>query len=871
MELVRPNKSKEKSKKNDSVESTVGLFDKVLGKKPSQKTDKIQAEPDNWILNELNAQKNEFNLDKEFSVIDKINAFLKETPSSSNMNIESSKEIETPIVKESTHFKPSVFGENVGKIHIDSLPIEILCKIMDYLEFNDRKNASLVCKKWRNSILESYFLKDILIKANNHLLLSRPSSSRTNLPLNSSANLSASNHRAANTMALSAYSTISTFNIHLYSNVVNLEFENDSADVSLLVNNLRAHSDTNIRLPGLLPKLKNLKFFKTTMSSKSLIEIVDESPQLKTLRIIQCDSLFMTGFLSFSLSADTSKKFFNLTNLTELCLSRNRYLTDFLLNLFLKSAPNLEKLDISFCSLTKSNYKSLNNSTNFSSNSGMGSTVVLTIENLSQELTKMRKLKGVNLSGIELFNHDNSLLSSLINSINQLEEVNLANLPTLKVESVRSILSKLENLNSIDLNGSIQVDDLNLKSVEYILEALNSLPNTTNQTKLVTLKLNKAKINEPEQFLKQISRLNRLTYLDLSCVMFRRSFGTVERLKQYIENFAQSLSQCQLMEFLLLSYCDFLITDSFIKIIAKKMTKLRHLDLRNCTQITDQSIHYISKYLTELVHLDLSWCQNISDNGLDSSVEYSKDKRLLQEFNKHMNSSCRCMRKYTEQPFLLLKTKAELALEMKKQFCNCNGMTTNIDDPNELAKDEEVESKENTSNENGLTLKNLKNLKVLRLESCINITDIGLYNGIHINQLSELDLKLCTNVNGDFIFGSIERSELLSGASGFALRNLKLFNSLKVLNLNQCIKFKEDNLLRIIENSPNLKELSISAINTISNNTIDLLLRLKKLLILLDVSFCPSINEANVDKYEQYLNNEFGSREFKIDKRFVSK
>ena len=77
--------------------------------------------------------------------------------------------------------------------------------------------------------------------------------------------------------------------------------------------------------------------------------------------------------------------------------------------------------------------------------------------------------------------------------------------------------------------------------------------------------------------------------------------------------------------------------------------------------------------------------------------------------------------------------------------------------------------------------------------------------------------------------------------------------------------------MRIIENSPNLKELSISAITTITNNTIDLLLRLKKLLILLDVSFCPSINEANVDKYEQYLNNEFGSREFKLDKRFVSK
>jgi hypothetical protein len=866
MELVKPKKSI--SKPNNSVNaqagdaySSSGLHDKVL----SQKSSQIRAEPseNNWILNELNAQKNEINLEKEFGLIDEISAFLKETSPSPRLNMDIKREIEAP-PRELIHLKSSMFVETT----IQSLPTEILCKIMDYLDFNDRKVASLVCKKWRNSILESYFLKDILIKANNHLLLSRPSSSslsHPSLPLNSTANLSVSNqHRAASSMVPS-----STFNIHLYSNVVNLEFENDSADVSLLLNNLKAHADTTTRATtGLLPKLKNLKFFKTTMSSKSLVEMFDEAPKLKTLNIIQCDSLFMTGFLTLSLN--TTKKMFNLSNLTELCLSRNRYLTDFLLNLFLCSAPNLEKLDISFCSLTKSNYKSLSNSSQFTTNSTTGSTVVLTVENLTKELGKMQKLKSVNLGGIELFNHDNSLLSGLINSLDQLEEVSLANLPTLKVESVRAILNKLENLNSIDLNGSIQVDDSNLKSVEYILEALNSSPNTTNQTKLVKLKLNKAKINDPEQFLKQVSRLNCLTYLDLSCVMFRRSFGTAAHLNQYIENFAQNLSQCQVMEHLLLSYCDFLVTDSFIKIISKKMLKLKHLDLRNCTKITDQSLHYISKHLTELVHLDLSWCSNISDNGLDSSVEYSKDKRLLQEFNKHMNGSCRCMRKYTEQPFLLLKTKAELALEIKKQFCNCKDVTTTIENTNEQREGDEVQ--ENILNETAITLKNLKNLKVLRLENCINITDIGLYNGINFNQLSELDLKLCTNVNGDFIFGSIERSELVAGATAsYSLRNLKLFNSLKVLNLNQCIKFKEDNLMRIIENSPNLKELSISAITTITNNTIDLLLRLKKLLILLDVSFCPSINEANVDKYEQYLNNEFGSREFKLDKRFVSK
>ena len=351
---------------------------------------------------------------------------------------------------------------------------------------------------------------------------------------------------------------------------------------------------------------------------------------------------------------------FSMINLQELSLTRNRYLTDFVLNLFLQSAPNLLRLDISFCSLTKTNYKS-NPAANLTSSTALGSsTAMLTIENLRAQLAKMPKLVGLNLSGIDLFNRDTSLLSSLIVDLDQLEEIGLASLPTLNVESVRLILSKLTNLTSIDLTGSIQVDDLNLKSVEYILEAVES------QTRLARLKLNKAKINEPERFLKQMSRLTLLTHLDLSCVTFRRSFESQTSLRQYVERFAHNLSQCRAMECLVLSYCDFLVNDTFVKVVAPRLPNLKHLDLRNCTQITDQSLHCISTHLTELVHLDISWCQNISDHGLDASVEYSKDKRALQEFNKHLNGSCRCMRRYTEQPFLLLKTKAELALEMKQ-------------------------------------------------------------------------------------------------------------------------------------------------------------------------------------------------------------
>ena len=46
------------------------------------------------------------------------------------------------------------------------LPTEIICLIMSFLNLNDRKNASLISKRWRSSFQEDFMLKDIVIKGN---------------------------------------------------------------------------------------------------------------------------------------------------------------------------------------------------------------------------------------------------------------------------------------------------------------------------------------------------------------------------------------------------------------------------------------------------------------------------------------------------------------------------------------------------------------------------------------------------------------------------------------------------------------------------------------------------------------------------------
>jgi hypothetical protein len=821
--LTRPSLNNKKEKSFELKNKQENQQSKVI-----ELIDNTEKKIGTNIENKIEHTQENNNFDKELQAdlmaIDKISEFL------NNTKVVDDKD------EKINHSEPNSLTST--STTIENLPLEIICKVLDNLPFSERKNASLCCKKWRNAFMESYYLKDILIKANNHLFLSnRPSSSST-------SSLTNSKHRSVSNMALSSYSLNSNFNILLYNNCVNLDFDNDSADAALLLKNLKTINTFTTQLP-LLPKLTNLKFHKTTLSSKTLLELFDESPKLKSLQLIQCDSLFMSGFLTYN------DKIFKLQNLNELSLSRNRYLTDFLLNLFINSTPSLTKLDISYCNLTQTNFKSISNSINV--NNKAGSTVVLTIENLISQLKqKSNKITSINLSGIELFNQEDNLLN-LADVLQNLNEIILCNMPNLKVESICKLFNIRPNLKSIDLTGSIQIDDLSQKSVETILETSIHC-HEDMKSRLEIIKLNKSRINDHYLLMQQIGFLNRLTYLDLSSMLFQRSFNNKDKLQQFVSSFASNLALCEQIDHLILTNCDFLVNDAFMKIISRKLTKIKHLNVRNCNQITDTSLHYISNYLTELNYLDISWCRNISDYGFDVSIGNSKDKQLLNELNATLNGPAHVIRKYNEQPFLLLKTKNQI-----------NSGNT-YDNECDYKIDDELKS--------NLNFRNLKKLRILKMESCVNLTDLCILNGIYLENLIELDLKLCTNITGEFLNRYVKdqyKYQMINEQNMLNPNSFKSFTNLKILNINQCIKFKEDNLLIIVENAPNLRELNVSAVQTVSNRLVDLLLKNKKLLTLLDISFCPNLNESVVDKYEQFLSSEFGSREFHLDKRFISK
>lgn len=120
-------------------------------------------------------------------------------------------------------------------IGLGHLPIELVCKIIGYLELNDRKNASLVCKRWRAAFLAGNFLSDVLVKANNNLFVSNRPPAVSEFA--SGALDGVRRHRASSAMVLEPSTTGSA---HFCSNLVNLEFEHESADVSLMLGNLRS-------------------------------------------------------------------------------------------------------------------------------------------------------------------------------------------------------------------------------------------------------------------------------------------------------------------------------------------------------------------------------------------------------------------------------------------------------------------------------------------------------------------------------------------------------------------------------------------------------------------------------------------------------
>jgi hypothetical protein len=598
---------------------------------------------------------------------------------------------------------------------IEDLPIELMCVVMSYLNKNDRKNVSLITKKWRLSYKHASILKNIKIKANDYYISSILANENSSaLYIKQVVNL-----EFINSTQLSAYF------MHLINNNLNL--------INLKTLDIINNNNLNINL---------------------LVKMLQVTPNLERLNLIECDSLFLASNLP------DNKLELNF-NLTELSLSKNRHLTNRLFNYLIKNLFNkITSLDISHTCLI-----------NMDNGSNETSQTLFTLNNVLNTLKEIGTIKRLNLSSIDLFNSNKDYVERVQSTITNLNELIV---DSINLNSNKSILNK--ELKVLKLTSTSFYDnqpiDVKLNVYQELQLRKCSINSISKQPNLVLLDLSNSKVNQIEFDYSYLTTLN-------------------------------------------LSYCDF-ITDTHIIQIAKVSTKLKHLDLKSCTKITDTSVNFIVNYLILIEYLDLSWCRLISDYGFNTNAQKLKYEINSNSHTNFGNCKCSlCINRFTR----IKKEKTDPQFSEMETFTN-------------------------------LSLESLKNLKYLKLESCLNLTDNFITPKV-LGQLFELNINLCTNITLNL--------------------PIDFYLNLNILNISQCHQINEDKLINLLKYSRNLKSLHANACPAMTNSLISFMITNKIILHFLDCSFCCNLNETCVNSYESFLHDRYNLYDFICEKRFLNK
>ncbi len=303
---------------------------------------------------------------------------------------------------------------------------------------------------------------------------------------------------------------------------------------------------------------------------------------------------------------------------------------------------------------------------------------------------------------------------------------------------------------------------------------------------------------------KQLSSLDLRPSYDITDVGLKH----LKDLKQ-MDDFYLDLSSCRK------------ITDEGLKHL--KGLPLKILDLRNCRKITDEGMQYLEEL--PLKTLVLSQCGKITDIGL----LHIKNMKQLIALDL---SSCY---KITDEGVGQLQNLPLEALSLSE--CSITDAC----------------------------VKHLQSLslKELYLSSCKNITDKGIEDINSLKQLSVLDLSACRNISGVgfkvWLDNPLDELYLCScdGVTNECLEGLKNFKQLRSLDLSFCNSITDDGL-RHINELVLLEFISLSSCRNITDKGLEFLKDLRQIDILcLDLSGCDGITHGGLRNFkENYPNME---------------
>ncbi|XP_051237471.1 uncharacterized protein fbxl9 [Dicentrarchus labrax] len=571
-------------------------------------------------------------------------------------------------------------GEDV--VETPELPLEIIVYILSFLDASDRKEASLVSRRWYSASQDSRFQKNVtfcfpasasalelirglgrrsrcslIITQLDGLSMSRTLLQEVGLCLGpnlESLALPGSSITEASLLALLPHLTsLRRLDLggldSLFMSGAFLSREEHRQQVrsalsgleELGLSDLRYLSDlTFSRLTGCTPRLRRISLagchiaFEFDPYRGCPVGAVEDSSAMLSLRILrrflteQKSTLVALDLSRTSVTPESLRTIAQVNDLVleELFLHDCKELTDYSVEILVKHQPSIQRLDMSACtSLTNRSVLAIARGLKTLTHLCLSRDWRITESGLA-ELLSVSSLKSLDLS-VCLHISGTEIVKGLTGSSTrpQLETLILKSCTYIRDLAVFSLTQLLgDTLRELDLTSCIDVTDLSVRSIATFLR------------RLVVLRLGWCKEVTDWGLLGMEERAtcDRDQQTGLS---FTRTFGnmgffkpprlpfeerpkvvTQNDLEQFKQQAETSLLALNRLQELDLSAC-LKLTDSSITQVVR-YPDLRQLSLSMLPEITDASLASVARHCRSLTSLSVSHCPGVTDRGVEQAA-----------------------------------------------------------------------------------------------------------------------------------------------------------------------------------------------------------------------------------------------------------
>jgi len=430
--------------------------------------------------------------------------------------------------------------------YIGLLPPEVIATILSFLAFEDQKECRLVCHRWLLALEVTDFYHHC------HIVLD------DDVPI----------HKKVEKLKSFSFSS-SPF--HYFS-----------------LSSFPSFSNFPLCSEAISSSVQYLHLTDCEVTEKELLLILSNLPNIKSLGLVNCRELFMTGtFLVNDVDKESLAK--SLSKLEELILDNNTYLSDVLLLRIAGVINSIQKLSLAGCNIM--NHAGIYTKFYPESQDIQASSSVLTwrivVKVIGMFKNTLADLCIAKNGGVKL--EDLCDISDL-----NIEQLNITGCSSISDAAFLTFIFKNPNLRKLEMENSRKIFSGLPEGVDAIFGAMKHL----------------MKMNLSENSIPHFNKISRLKHLKSLTMDSLDSPGSVI-LKAFKSLDTSSLQHWR-ARFLSMQCTD--LTD-ILKTC--NWNSLRKLDISYSSEgvVTDATVHSICTNLPQLEHLDLSGNPGISDIG----------------------------------------------------------------------------------------------------------------------------------------------------------------------------------------------------------------------------------------------------------------